>query len=314
MANEITTANINNAVAKLVAKNFMPAVYGNLVAGQLINREYESTLANFGDVVNVTIAPQAKANNLLEGGSVQNQQNNPGSAQVVLNRHFESTFTIVDIARALSSVDVLSMYMNSAVISIAEQVETDILSTYGQLNALTPVGTSNVALTEATIDNAETALFNAKIPANDPKYLIVSGAGYANLRQVPRFSEFQMTGPSGQPSPMITGQLAGMTGPNGQFSNGTLKGLGIFRSQYVQKVSNTTYGMCFHPNALALAMRTLPKPGEGLGVIVENTSFAGYGMQIVMSYDPVVLQMRCTAHAFYGVGVLRNSFGLQVLS
>jgi hypothetical protein len=310
----ITTQNINVAVAKLVAQNFMPAVYGNLVMGQLVNRDYEATLANFGDVVNVTIAPQAKANNIIEAGTVTPQVNNPGSAQVQLNRHFESTFYITDIARALASIDTLRMYMESSVISIAEQIETDCTSTYGQLNALTAVGSANTAITEATVDAAETSLFNAKIPQNEPKYLIVNGSTYSTLRQTSRFTEFQMTGPSGQPSPMITGQLVGMTGANGAFSNGTLKGLGIFRSQYVQKVSTTTYNMCFHKNALALAMRTLPSPGDGFGVIVENTTFGGYGMQLVMSYDPTALQMRVTAHAFYGVGVLRNNFGLQVLS
>jgi hypothetical protein len=206
----------------------------------------------------------------------------------------------------------LGLYTQSAIIAIAEQIETDLLSTYGQFNFNSSTGSANTALTEATLDTTETELFTAKIPQGAPKICVVSGTAYGQLRQIARFNEFQMTGPSGQPSPMITGQLAAAAQASG--AAGTVKGFTIFRSQYVQKVSTTTNNLCFHRDALALVMRTLPLPMPGTGAIGAYASFGNFGMRIIMSYTPSQLQQQFTVDAVYGVGVLRNNFGVLMLS
>ena len=69
----ITSANVANAIVKLVAADALPALVGNLVMGNLVNRDYEPVLAQAGDTVNVPIAPQLVANNIAEGGAVQPQ-------------------------------------------------------------------------------------------------------------------------------------------------------------------------------------------------------------------------------------------------
>ncbi len=313
MATEITSANVATAIVKLVAADFLAPVVGNLVMGNLVNRNYEQTLANAGDVVNVPIAPNFTATNIAEAGTVTNQNKGLGNAQVVLNRHIEASFAIPDVTKVLAVPDLLALYTQSAVIAIAEQIETDLLSTYAQFNFNTSQGTANTPLTEAVIDTTETALFTAKVPGGARKYLVLSGTAYGQIRQIARFTEFQMTGPSGQPSPMLTGELAaaGAAGTNGA---GTIKGLTAFRSQYVQKVSTTTNNLCFHPDALALVMRTLPLPMPGTGAIGAYTSMGNFGMRVIMSYTPNQLQQQFTVDALYGVGVLRNNFGILVLS
>jgi hypothetical protein len=314
VANEITSVNVATAIVKLVAADFLQPVVGSLVMGNLVNRNYESVLANAGDVVNVPIAPNFSANNIAEAGSVTNQVKALGNAQVVLNRHIEASFAVPDVTKVLAVPDLLSLYTQSAVIAIAEQIETDLFSTYGQFNYNSAAGSANTSLTEASVDTAETALFTAKVPAGAPKYLLVSGTTYGQLRQVPRFSEYQMTGPAGVPSPMISGQLAAYNAAGGQQGSGTVKGLTVFRSQYVQKVSTTTYNLLFHRDALALVVRTLPLPMPGTGAIGAYASFGNFGMRIIMSYTPSQLQQQFTVDCLYGVGVLRNNFGLQVLS
>lgn len=311
MANEITSANVATAIVKLVASDFLAPVVGNLVMGNLVNRNYESTLAQAGDVVNVPIAPNFTANNIAEAGSVTNQNKGLGNAQVVLNRHIEASFALPDVTRVLAVPDLLALYTQSAVIAIAEQIETDLLSTYAQFNYNASGGTANTTITEAVIDTVETTLFNSKVAAGR-KYLVVNGSTYGSIRQISRFTEFQMTGPSGQPSPMLTGELAaaGAT-ENGA---GTLKGLTVFRSQYVQKVSTTTNNLCFHRDALALVTRTLPLPMPGTGAIGAYATMGNFGMRIIMSYTPSQLQQQFTVDCLYGVGVLRNNFGVLVLS
>src|SRR5689334_18093216 len=169
----ITSANVANAIVKLVAADALPALVGNLVMGNLVNRDYEPTLAQAGDTVNIPIAPQLVANNIVEGGSVQPQNPSLGNAQIVLNTHAEATFQIPDVTKVLAVPDLLKVYMQPAVVAIAERIESDIMNLYAGFTANTPVGVAGTALTEAALDQAETTLFQAKVPASEKKFLVV---------------------------------------------------------------------------------------------------------------------------------------------
>ena len=136
----ITSANVANAIVKLVAVDALPALVSNLVMGNLVNRDYEPTLANAGDTVNVPIPPTLVANNIAEGGTVQRQNPNLGNAQIVLNTHAEATFQIPDVTKVLAVPDLLKLYMQPAVVAIAERIESDILNLYSQFSANTAVG------------------------------------------------------------------------------------------------------------------------------------------------------------------------------
>src|SRR3984885_10966658 len=153
----ITSANVANAIVKLVAVDALPALMSNLVMGNLVNRDYEPTLANAGDTVNVPIPPTLVANNIAEGGMVQTQNPNLGNAQIVLNTHAEATFQIPDVTKVLAVPDLLRLYMQPAVVALAESIETNLLALYASFSSNAPVGTAGTPITEATVDAAETA-------------------------------------------------------------------------------------------------------------------------------------------------------------
>src|ERR1700730_10985274 len=142
----ITSANVANAIVKLVAVDALPALMSNLIMGNLVNRDYEPTLAQAGDTVNVPIPPTLLANNILEGGTVQTQNPSLGNAQIVLNTHAEATFQITDITKILAVPDLLKLYMQPAVVAIAERIESDVLNLYSQFSSNTAIGTAGVAL------------------------------------------------------------------------------------------------------------------------------------------------------------------------
>src|SRR5262247_4191392 len=190
----ITSTNVANAIVKLVAADALPVLVGNLVMGNLVNRDYEPTLAQAGDTVNVPIPPVMLANNIAEGGTVQTQNPSLGNAQIVLNTHAEATFQIPDVTKVLAVPDLLKIYMEPAVAAIAQKIESDLLGLYAGFTSNTPVGTAGTPITEAVIDAAETALFLAKMPATEPKFIVVDAAAYSTWRQIPRFSEFQTAG------------------------------------------------------------------------------------------------------------------------
>src|SRR3954453_430383 len=172
----ITSANLANAIVKLVAVDTLPALMGNMVMGNLVNRDFEPSLAQAGDTVNVPIPPTLIANNIAEGGSVTPQNPNIGNAAIVLNTHAEATFQIPDVTKVLAVPDLLKLYMQPAVIALAEKIETDLLKLATQFTANTAVGAAGTVITESVIDSAETALFNSKVPTSAPKHLVVDGS------------------------------------------------------------------------------------------------------------------------------------------
>ena len=300
----ITSANVASAIVKLVAVDALPALMGNLVMGNLVNRDYEPTLAQAGDTVNVPIPPTLVANNIAEGGTVQTQNPNLGNAQIVLNTHAEATFQIPDVTKVLAVPDLLKLYMQPAVVALAESIETNLLGLYSQFTANQPVGAPATAPTEAVIDAAETALFQAKVPASANKYLVVDSNTYSALRQIPRFSEFYSVGDAGLRT-MIDGSV------------GKIKDFYVFRSQFVAKTGSgpvTTHNVAFARNGLGLVMRRLPQPLPGTGAVAEYAELGNFGIRVTMSYQPNTLAQQLTVDVLYGVGVLRNNFAVQVNS
>ena len=300
----ITSANVANAIVKLVAVDALPSLMGNLVMGNLVNRDYEPTLAQAGDTVNVPIPPTLVANNLADGGSVQTQNPIPGNAQIVLNTHAEATFQIPDVTKVLAVPDLLRIYMQPAVVALAEKIEADLLNTYAQFTANSPIGTAGSPLTEALVDAAETALFQAKVPMSSPRYLVVSADAYSQLRQIQRFSEYDTAGDAGLRA-LIDGTV------------GKIKDFYVFRSQFVPKTGTApvaTHNLAFSKNALGLVVRRLPQPIPGTGAIAEYAELGNFGMRVTMSYQPNTLAQQFTVDVLYGVGVLRNTHAVQVNS
>jgi len=300
----ITSANVATAIVKLVAVDALPALVSNLVMGNLINRDYEPTLAHSGDTVNVPIPPTLVANNIAEGGTVQTQNPNLGNAQIVLNTHAEATFQIPDVTKVLAVPDLLKLYMQPAVVAIAERIESDILTLYSQFTSNTPIGTAGIALTEASVDAAETALFQAKVPAAASKYLVVDPTTYSALRQIPRFSEYYTAGEAGLRA-LVDGAV------------GKIKDFFVFRSQLVQKTGSgpvNTHNLAFARDAVGLVVRRLPQPLPGTGAIAEYAEMGNFGIRVVMSYQPNTLAQQFTVDVLYGTAVLRNTFGVQVNS
>src|SRR5213078_3133045 len=298
----ITSANVANAIVKLVAADALPDLVGNLVMGNLVNRDFEPTRAQAGDTVNIPVPPSMVANNLIEGGSVVAQNPALGNAQIVLNTHAEATFQIPDVTKVLAVPDLLQLYMNPAVVAIAQKIETDLLGLYGSFNSNTPVGIAGTAITEAVVDSAETALFQAKIPASEAKYLVVDAATYSQMRQIDRFSEFQTAGEAGL-RVLVDGTV------------GKIKDFFVFRSQFITKPGSspvTTHNLAFAKNAIGLVIRRLPQPLPGTGSIAEYAELGNFGVRVVMSYQPNTLAQQFTVDVLYGCGVLRNSAGVQV--
>lgn len=298
----ITSANLAQAIVKLVAADALPALVGNLVLGNLVNRDFEPTLSQAGNTVNVPIPPVMVANNIAEAGEIQPQNPNLGNAQIVLDTHAEASFQIPDVTKVVAVPELLKLYMQPAIAALAERVESDLMALAQQFTANSPLGAGGVALTEAMVDSAETALFNAKVPMGQSKYLVVDPSAYSQLRQIARFSEYRTAGDAGLRA-LVEGNV------------GRIKDFYVFRSQFVAKSGNApqvSHNLAFAKDAIGLAIRRLPQPIPGTGAIAEYAEMGGFGVRVLMSYQPNTLAQQFTVDILYGTGILRNTHGVQV--
>ena len=300
----ITSANVANAIVKLVAADALPALVGNLVMGNLVNRDYEPTLAQAGDTVNVPIAPQLVANNIAEGGSVQPQNPSLGNAQIVLNTHAEATFQIPDVTKVLAVPDLLKVYMQPAVIAIAEKIESDLLNLYAGFTANTPLGTAGTPITEALLDQAETvavpgegACERAEVPGGGQQHLFGAAADSA-LQRIPD---------------------RGRSGSADLGRRHDREDQRLLRVPFAVCVEDrqrpvNTHNLAFCKDAIGLVIRRLPQPLPGTGAIAEYAELGNFGMRVTMSYQPNTLSQQFTVDVLYGAAILRNNFGVQVTS
>lgn len=295
----ITSENLALAIVKLLAAESLDALEPVFAMGNLVNRQYESTLAQAGDTVSVAIPPVLVANNVAESGSVSMQSATPGNAQVVLDTHAESSFTIPDVTKAIASMDVLKMYLQPALIAIATRMEQDILNHYARFVANPVLGGASTPITENTIEAAETKMFDAFVPAQLPKYLLVSSSAYSGIRTISRFTENQTNGDG---SAITSGVL------------GQIKGFNVMRSQLVPFAGGAYQNLAFVKDAIALVTRKLPPPMAGTGVLCEYAEKGSFGMRVLISYNPNTLAQQFTVDALYGSGVLRNQFGQVIQS
>jgi hypothetical protein len=198
----------------------------------------------------------------------------------------------------------LKVYMQPAVVALAENIERSLLNLYAGFTANAPQGTPGTPVTEAVLDQAETLLFQSMVPPSAPKYLVVDSNTYSAMRQIPRFSEFQTAGEAGLRA-IIDGTF------------GKIKDFFVFRSQYVQATNTSpvnTHNLAFCRDAIGLVVRRLPQPLPGTGAIAEYAELGNFGMRVTMSYQPNTLAQQFTVDMLYGCAILRNQFAVQINS
>ncbi len=255
--------------------------------------------------MNVPIPPTMVANNIAEGGTVQTQNPNLGNAQIVLNTHAEATFQIPDVTKVLAVPDLLKLYMQPAVVALAEKIEGDLLSLYPQFTANTPVGQGGTPIDGSDDRRGGDGAVPGEGAAEQDE---VPGGGRERLFGVAADSAVQRVPDGGRRG------SAGAGGRHGREDEGLLRLPFAVRVKRRGAAPVTTHNLAFTKDAIGLVIRRLPQPLPGTGAIAEYAELGNFGMRVVMSYQPNTLAQQFTVDVLYGCGVLRNSFGVQVNS
>lgn len=296
-------SNVSAWIPELWAQEVLRHLKANLVLGRLVNRDYDSELAQAGETVNVPLPPVLAAEKKTAGTAFTPAAVTASTTPVKLDQHAVSAFEVDDIARIQARPDVMANYGRSAAIAIAEQVETDIFAEYA--SAAAAVGTAETLLGKASLLSARKLLLDAKVPASEGRFAVISTKdGEALLGDL---STTEATANAGDRSALREGSI------------GRLYGFDVYESQLAPTVTDdddeVTHGLAGHRDGIVLVTRPLRAP-EGAGVRVASVTDpdVGISIRVMMSFNHSTMQEVVSYDVLYGVATVRPTFIVDLVS
>ncbi len=294
MAN-ITLTELSTAIPTIVAAEALGYLKANTVMAQLVARDWDSDIAEYGVAVSLEFLGALSVNDKDVDTVVTLQTPATTAVDVVLDQHKEVSFLIEDIGKALARPDVLSGYIEDALKVVAEQIDADLAGLYSGLSQTID---ATAGLDEDDFRNGRMKLNAAKAPLTD-RFGVVSEDGEYELLGIDEFinSDYERLGTS--PAGLINSYA------------GRFMGFDIFMDQNIVFSTNWK-NLLFHKNAFVLASRPLPPAPAGAGVLQAVMSEDGMGLRVTISYNPDHLGVQVTVDVLYGVKELRDDHGITV--
>jgi hypothetical protein len=117
-------ANDNDAlIPEIWVREALATLSSNMVMGALVNREFSSQVANFGDIVNAHRPADFSAKRKTDADSVTNQDAETTNIPVPLDQHIHVSFMIKDGELSKAMPNLLQYYMEPAAREMAEAVD-----------------------------------------------------------------------------------------------------------------------------------------------------------------------------------------------
>lgn len=132
-------------IPELWANESIAILEENMVMGNLVHRDFENVIAEYGDTVNTRKPGEFKAKRKTASDNVTIQANTSTNVPVVLNQHLHTSFIIKDSDQSKSFKDLVMEYLYPAMLSVARgldqilccQVYQFLPNASGQLSGLT---------------------------------------------------------------------------------------------------------------------------------------------------------------------------------
>lgn len=296
MAN-ITTTELAQAIPTVVAAEALGYLQANTVLAQVVARDWDDAVANYGQVVKIPVRAALSANDKAANAAVTLQNPADTAVSVTLNKHKEVSFLIEDIAAAMSRPDHLSGYISDAMKVIAEQIDGDIAALYSGFSASVNATTG---LTAAYIREARRLLNVAKAPLAD-RWAVINEDAEKEAFGIAEIVNRDYRGD--------VASTAVMEGFIGRFA-----GFNIVMDQKIATAASQVKNLFMQRNAIVLVTRALPPAPQGAGVYQTVMHENGVGLRVTVSYSPNYLGVQCTIDTLYGCAILRNNHGVVVLT
>ena len=106
-------------IPEVWAQESLMILEDNMIVGNLVHRDFEDEIKDFGDVVNTRKPGTFTAKRKGANDDVTVQDASATKVQVKLNQHLHTTFRLRDSQMSLSFKDLVAEFLRPAVVSIA---------------------------------------------------------------------------------------------------------------------------------------------------------------------------------------------------
>ena len=121
-------ANDNDAmIPEIWAQEALMILEANMVAANLVYRDFENEVASFGDTVNAHRPGSFVANRKVDGDAVTNQDASTTNVPVKLDQHLHVSFMIYDGEESKSFKDLVELYLKPALIAQSQGLDQVVL-------------------------------------------------------------------------------------------------------------------------------------------------------------------------------------------
>ena len=295
-SNQVTTAVANNFIPELWSDEVIGAYKSNLVTANLVTKL--SHKGKKGDTIYIPVPARGAASAKAANTQVVLSAATNTAVTVTINKHYEYSKLIEDIAEVQSLASMRKFYTDDAGFALATQVDTDLVTLWEGFQGGTVAGANAAAWEKAVIGSVGTTLYtgnssnaaditdagiramilkldNANVPM-DNRYIVMPPIAANDLLGINRFTEQQFIGNG---DAIKTGKI------------GMIYGVDVYISSNCPTATGTDrVGALFHKDALVLA--------EQVGVRSQT------------QYKQEYLGDLFTADTLYGVAELRNDAGV----
>ena len=204
----------------------------NMVAANLVHRDFDALVARYGDVINTRKPSEFTAKRKVDYDDVTVQEPEATNVQVKLNQHFHVSFMIKDGEDSMSFKDLVSEYLEPAVVAIAQAVDRVILGQHAQFlmaNTYTAgkLGLLSSSTAKDYILDTRKVMNDQKCPMSGRNFVIGSGAE-TDILKADDFTSAEKVGDDGTALR--------------EASLGFKLGFNFFMDQNMSDVSNTDIG------------------------------------------------------------------------
>lgn len=300
----VTYTSAQAFIPEIWAARAFQVLRNNMVLANLVTTDSDVGSFQVGDILHIPFPGSFVANAKVANAAVQLQVPTDNDITVTLNKQYEVSFLIEDIARAMQNQSIMDRYISNAVVPLAEQIENDLFALYASLTN-TVAGTA-IAMSLAGNAGASPGVLTAarqlntqKVPVEN-RHLVMTNAAQFSLMTdtvgaMANFLAFS------QPDSIRRGLFAENVG-----------GFSLHMSQLVP-FSTTAKNLAFTPDVFILAMRSLPETNNpGVSQTVFRDPDSRLTFRQTVAYIPAQLGLQVTLDVLYGVAVLRNAAGCVV--
>ena len=299
----INTTQADAFVPEIWLNEALTALRSYLNLAKTVRRDMDSAVARFGDTIHIPKTGALSVNAKVTNENVTRQAPADDEVSVVLNKHNEVTFLIEDPARAMANQSLRQLYINDAVIGLAEELESDLAAEYDQASDDVTFDSSTEAKVVESMLDVRKFFVDGKAPRLAKRFVYASPSLINSLLSVDKFTK---ANEYGSRSPLVEGAI------------GDIFGLNVFESQLVPSSGSPAveHNLCYTSDAIALVMRSLPTDGDGQGAsqTVVTDPESGISMRLTSSYDANALGLQVTLDLLYGIETVRPEFLLELKS